>query len=485
MNKNLFMQSLRGVERRSNPVESSGLLRSARNDFIRLCLALLCTFSLSVWINGCSSSAGGGTPSTEIPAPVSHLSISSPDSNGLVRVTGEAGFADGGSTVTLTNSSTTSFHFPIDLLVRNAFAQATASVTANADGSFVASLSAAAGDNIAVSYTKDGAVTEAETAVPENQPPLPSATDGVVYQDVTYNPTTEEAIVVANDGANGFLVFFNITTEASTTVTLDGLSGANRVALDDANQIVVIADGDDPDTIFHYHIGTGNLLEDATGGNQVVDVSASPSGNYAVLAFDNSNPAFSYYDVINDLLPVDGTAINDNQSSQSRAHGVDVSTAGESDLAALVSEAGDGSFFLTTHLVDTALPLFTQLTSTTLTGLGSPGSLDFFGPATEALITDRTNDLVLRVTIATEEITTIAAGDDPRGVAVERGNEKAFVVNSGDRTLSSINLTTNEVTSAEDLGLAPTAVAVDPTGEVDTVIVLNSGDNTLTLFDPE
>lgn len=447
------------------------------------CLAILCTFSSSVWLNNCSSGAGGGTPSTEIPAPVSHLSISSPDSSGLVRVTGEAGFADAGSTVTITNSGPTSFHL-LDLLISRAWAQATVSVIANADGSFEATLSASEGDVISVTYTRDGSETEVADSVPENQPALPTQ-DGLVYQEVTYNPTTGEAIVVANDGTDGFLVFFNLSTEASNTVTLDGLSGANRVAVDDTNQIVVVADGDDPDNVFHYHIPTGNMVETGTDGNQVVDVHVAPRGDYAVIAFDSVTPAFSFYDLVNDLLSVDGTVVDDNQNNQRRAHWVDIASNGQTDEVALVSEADDGTFFLSTHVVDTVLPLFTQQTTTALTDLGSPGGLAFFNLTTEALVTDSANDVVSRVVIESGEATSISVGDDPRGIATERGNEKAFVVNSGDRTLSIIDLTTDTVSSSENLGLAPTAVAVDPTGAIDTVIVLNSGDNTLTLIDPE
>lgn len=435
-------------------------------------------------LENCSSSSGGGTPSTEIPAPVSHLSISSPDSNGLVRVTGAAGFADGGSTVTVTNEGASSSHLIRDLFIRSAWAQASVTVTANADGSFETTLAASAGDRISVDYTKDGSETEAATAVPENQPPLPT-TEGMVYQDVAFNPTTGEAVVIANDGTDGFLVFFNVSTEVSSTVTLDGLSGANRVAVDNRNQIVVITDSDDPDNVYHYHIATGNTLDDSTEGTQANDVAAAPDGNYAVIAFDSATLAIGFYDLANDIISVFGTSTDQNQNSQRRAHWVDVANNGVADLAALVSETEEGSFFLTTHLIDTVLPLFTQETAVTLTGLGLPGGLDFFSSASQALVTDRSNDSVLRVTIATGDIATIAVGDDPRGVAVERGDEKAFVVNSEDRTLSIIDLTTDTVSSSENLGLDPTAVAVDPSGAIDTVVVLNAGDNTLTLVDPE
>lgn len=449
--------------------------------FFRLLFVFFCLTVSGT--SGCSCGAGGETPPAEIPAPVSHLSISSPDSDGLVRVTGEAGFADGGSTVTVTNTSVTSFRFFHDLLIRSAWAQATVTVTVNADGSFEATLAASAGDEITVTHTRNGSATEVVDSVPEDRPPLPTQS-GLAYEDVTYNPTTNEAIVVANDGTDGFLVFFNLSSKTSNTVTLEGLSGANRIDLDNNNQILVIADADDPDNVHHYHIPTGNSPADPTGENQVVDIAVSPGGNYAVIAFANVTPAFAFYDIVNDSVAVDGTAADGSGNNQRRAHWVALSNDGRSDLAALVSEADDGSLFLTTHLVETSLPSFTQQTTTALTGLGSPGGLVFFNQATECLVTDRSNDQVLSVVPATVAITSIDVEDEPRGIAVNSGNTEAYVVNGGERTLSVIDLTDFGVSRRAALGLSPTMVAVDPTGSINTVIILNSGDGTLTLFEP-
>lgn len=447
-----------------------------------LCLGL-CLIFLAVPLSQCSTSAGGETPSAEIPAPVSHLSISSPDSDGLARVTADAGFADGSSEVTITNTTSTSSHFLMDFILRQAWAQATQTVTANADGSFQESIEASAGDEISISYIKDSVQTDVTDSVPENKPPLPQES-GFSYQDVTYNPSTNEALVLANDGTDGFLVFFNLDTQAVSTVTLDELAGANRLDLDVTNQIVVIADETNPNGIFHYHIPTGNILENSTSGNQVVDVALSPSGNYAVIAFEAATPAFAYYDIVNDIVAVDGTATDGNGGNQSLASSVAVASNGTSDVAALVSEATDGSFFLSTHAVDTATPAFTQQTTLALSGLSSPGGLVFFNQATEALVADRGNDLVLSVVTATGILTSIDVEDEPNGIAVNSLGTEAYVVNGGERTLSVIDLSDLSVSRGAALGLTPTMIAVDPSGTIDTVIILNTGDNTLTLFDP-
>lgn len=434
-------------------------------------------------LQACSGLAGGKTPSSEIPAPVSHLSISSPDSSGLVRVTASAGFADGGSTVTVTNTSATSLHVPFDFLIRNAVAQTSVTVTANADGSFEATLAAHADDKITITYAKEGQEIAVADEVPANVPPLP-AEEGLTYRDVTYNPTTNEAIVVANDGTDGFLVFFNLSTQASNTATVAGLSGANRIDLDTTTQIAVIADEDDSNNVTHYHIPTGNTVQDGTGGHQVTDVATSPSGNYAVIAFEASSPSFAYYDIVNDVVAVDGDATDSSQNMQRRAHWAAIDTEGQSEITSIVSEAGDGTYFLSTHLINTSLPSFTQQTATALIDLGSPGGLAFFDEATQALVTDRSNDRVALVIPATGAVTRIEVEDDPRGIAVNSAGTKAYVVNGGERTLSVIDLADLSVQRVAPLGLSPTMVAMDPTGSVETVIVLNTGDNTLTLFEP-
>lgn len=452
---------------------------------LKLTIAVLAVFLVA---SACGSSSGE-SPSAEIPAPVSHLSISSPDSDGLVRVTADAGFADGGSAITISVAAAASEDtsaFPVMILfwIGSAQAQTTSTLTAGTDGSFQTTLAATAGDTISVAYTKDEAPTTVTDSVPENKPALPSVATGVEFEDVVYNPTTGGAIVLANDGTDGFLIFFNLDTQASSTVTLSGISGANRFDLDDTNQILIIADADDANNVFHYHIPTGNTPSDATDGNQVTDIAVAPSGNYGILAFDSASPAIAYYDVVTDDIPVTGTATDGSGNNQAGASVVAVDNNGSNDVAALVSEASGGGFFLSTYMIDSATPALTQQTSTTLTGLGSVGGFAFFNQAAEALVTDSTNDHVLSVVVATGTLTAIDTEGDPVGVAVNSADSQAYVVNRGERTLSVIDLSDFSVSRGDVLGLAPTAIAVDPTGSSNTVIVLNSGDKTLTLFTP-
>lgn len=442
-------------------------------------------YFFSLFISGilfvhCASKGGGDTPPTEILAPVSHLSISSPNSDGLVRVTAEAGFTDGGATVTITNNNAVSYHFFMNLFLREAFAHQTHVVTANNDGSFQESIEASRGDRISITYTKDARETQVNEDVPENKPQLPQAT--VSYQDLVYNPTTGGAILVANDGIDGYLFFYNINTQAITQATLAGRSGINRIDLDNTNQILVIVDSNDSNNILHYHIQSGNTLDDTTDGNQVVDVASSE--NFAVIGFETPTPAIGFYDLINDVVSATGNALDPNGNNQSTSHWVDMDNNGTTDVVALVSEASDGSFYLTTHTLDSSVPSFSQQTTTSLTGLSSPGGMVFFNRATEAFVTDRTNDRVFRFTQATSTLATINTEEDPRDVGVNSQNTEAYVVNAETRTLSAINLADSTVERVATLGLSPTRLATDPTGTTDIVLVLNTGDNTLSLYDP-
>lgn len=95
------------------------------------------------------------------PQPVLGLiSVSGPDKNGQVTVTGKAGAVEGGDTVTITDTRT----------------GARVSVTASADGSFVAKLAAGPSDKLSIKVTDEAGnvTTSPKTIDVSNLPPDPS-----------------------------------------------------------------------------------------------------------------------------------------------------------------------------------------------------------------------------------------------------------------------------------------------------------------------
>ena len=116
-----------------------------KNFLTKFLIVLTLCFSVSQIHCGSSSSSTSGTDQVSIPAPVTHLSISTPDASGLVRVTAEAGFADSSSLVILTVNPATSSSLLQKLFFDVAYASSlAATVTTDDTGAFQNTLAATA-----------------------------------------------------------------------------------------------------------------------------------------------------------------------------------------------------------------------------------------------------------------------------------------------------------------------------------------------------
>ncbi|MBI2339857.1 MAG: hypothetical protein HYU99_05780 [Deltaproteobacteria bacterium] len=422
-------------------------------------------------------SGGGESPSTEIPAPVSHLSASSPDSDGLIRVTAEAGFTDGGTTVTITNPSAVT-NLWLDWLIPSAHAHATHTITSNADGSFQEEIEGAVGDRLEVTYTVDGAGASADVTVPANTPSLPATSN---IQDVGIDPNTGTALVVANDGVDGFIHLIDLSDMSyESTIDLPGASGASRIATDPTTGDSIILDTENV-TAIHITLSGGGSVVSTTGIIDSSDLSAGPSGDYVLIAHTDPTPALSFFDLASDSATAIGDSATEGGTAQESALFVASDFDGTDDMAGVVSLMPDSSFLLTTHIIDEIVPSITQDGAFPL-DITSPGGIFVFSIGAEAFVTDSSTDLALRISLTDGSAVSIDVGDDPRGVAVNETGLTAYVVNNAGRTVSVISLTDDTVTSTEEVGLSPTEIAIGDVGGTATVIVINTGDETATIF---
>lgn len=437
-------------------------------------LFLMGLLALSPLVSHCGSAAtSGGTPPVDIPTPVSRLSISSPDQNGIITVTGEAGFADGGTSITVTNTSTNSASL-LDFLMARAWAQSLQTVTANQDGSFRTSLEASAGDEISISYTLNGAETISTTSVPSNQPLITTAVD---LQDLAIDRNNNQALIVGNDQTDGFVFVINLSTnQVTNTFTLTGASGASRISMDDQNGIAIVID---PTNNNAWTILTESGTSNSTAISSSFDVGALANGNQAVISHPDAN-VLSLFD-LNSRSAVDlVSATGDGGETSSAAFYVATATANNSDFAAVITSMSDGENHIILYEVSG-----NSLSQTRATDLGRTincSGFVLFNAATEILVTDRDNDQVLRVNLTTDTVTPITVGASPRGIAINASDNKAYVVNGNDRTVSIIDLSNNSVSvAAQGLGLTPTESVVNSTTNA-MPIVMNTGDGSLTIY---
>lgn len=429
---------------------------------------------------GSASSGSGSTPTVDIPSPVSHLSISSPDGNGISRVSGAPGFADAGTTVAVSRTST-SF---LTRLLPTAWAQSTATATANADGSFTTTISSAViGDSVTVSCTRSGAATSQSSNVPQGQPALSNT---ATLLDVSVDGLLEQAGVVSNDGVDGFASLIDMAAlTVLGEITIDGASGLSRVSVDTTTGYYYALDTTN-NRLYEINPDTG-ATDSATVVNPA-DIAAGESGNFAIISHSSGSAPVSYYSVATNSSSAAQALTASTGATHVRSPFVDTQWGGFIDEFAIVSEMSDGNYYAFLYTAADQLTLtqsFEAQLFGTITAVTNPGGVALFNEAQEILVTDRATDRVIRVNFIEGLMTTITVGDDPRGVTVDDENGLAYVTNAGDHTVSIITLSDNAVATTVDVGITPIAVDVDSTSSLQEAAVINAGDATVTIIVPE
>lgn len=436
----------------------------------QLILILCLHIMIASGFTGCGGAASGGTDLVDIPTPVSHLSISSPDAEGEVRITAPVGFADAGSTVSISTSAASS-----SLTTRTSFSAhfATVTGTVNSDGSFQLEVAGDIGDTCTITYTDDGSETSGESTVPANQPPLPLALN---FFDVDIDPVEDTAWVVGNDGTDGYIYIIDLTDGSiDNEIILTGASGANKIAIDRRTGGASAIDSDS-DAIYDIHADLTNYDEVAVSNPD--DVVAGEGGNFYMIA-QTGDTNFSYYSVaMNMATGYTGVAADGATHVAGLFADADY---GATDIFGMVNELSDGSFYVFTFAVTDALAI-SQSAAVEITGIDTPAGFALFNDGTEALVSDLANDLVLRLDLTTGDITTISVGDAPLGIVINDAEDTAYVVASGDDELELIDLASNTVTDTETTGFTPTALAIGSTSNP-VVTVINVDDNTANIFE--
>lgn len=442
-------------------------MKTWKNVSLKICVAVAL-----VGLPACGSSgASGGDDPLNIPAPVSHLSISSPNSAGDIRFTTKDGFADAGTTVTVTTTTATS---SLSLTTDGDPLYATASATADANGRCQIELEGTIGDTVTIEYTLDGVASETTSTVPDDVSPLPLTP---TLLDVSIDPTLDLAMVLAGDGSDGTIYVGQLSDGTITQVVdLPGADGIAKIATDPRTGAFYAIDTVN-DVL--WEIDANSFAAEAVAVSNLADIAAGQSGNFEILSHSTGAFGSSYYNPrTNTQTTVLITVASGAAHVQSPLVATDI-TAGGIDVYGLVSEMADGKFYLARYQVpDVTTITQSPANAVELTGVSNPGGLFVFSDGAEALVTDGDDDTVYRVNLTTGTITAITVGDDPRGVVVDNEGVFAYVANSGDDTVMAIRLSDNTVVSEERSGLTPTEVATDT-----IMVVVNTGDQTAALFE--
>lgn len=448
---------------------------------IRSLLILTLAFCLAV-TNGCGGGTGaegsgsGSTPAADIPSPVSHLSISSPDANGVSRVSGAPGFADAGTAVSLTRAASSTSSLSRFLRAEDS------AVTANADGSFTTTISAAIGDSVTVDCTLNGSAARKTSDVPQGQPAL---TNTAILSDVSVDGLLSQAGVVSNDGVDGYASLIDMSALTVVgEIVIEGASGLSRVSVDTQTGVYYALDTEN-DTLFEIDPETGDT--DSAEVLNPADIAAGESGNFAIVSHDGGSSPASYYSVATNSSTAADALTASTGATHVSSPFVDTQWGGLVDEFAVVSEMSDGNYYVFLYAAADSLSLtqsFEVQLFGSITAVTSPGGIALFNAATEVLVTDRATDRLIRIDFFAGTIASVTVGDDPRGVTVDDTNGIAYVTNAGDHTVSVVTLSDNAVAAQVEVGITPVAIDVDSTSSLSEAAVINAGDATATIIVP-
>ncbi|MBI4411610.1 MAG: hypothetical protein HY541_03905 [Deltaproteobacteria bacterium] len=416
-----------------------------------------------------SCSGGNATPPASIPAPVSGLiSISSPDTEGFVRITGGAGSVENNAEVQVNNLTISS----------------SVSANADADGSFETEIAASIGDSLEILQTVDGSTSTASAEeVPGNAPLVEEIpVDTAVLSDL------DEGIVGTTDGTDSFLYIFDLVSfELSGTVTVEDF---NLTALDYDTES---REG----YLIDYTNSRAAVLTEAgelKGGSTLsitkpTAVAAMEEEYLAIVGQESSGVSVTVIDNSNSTPTTSVTALlphPEGTAGHRRTFALSFDETASEGIVALagLSIFSNNDTVLSYVLYDINAESLSLSFQVNL-GNGEFGDVILFSDGEEALVSDRDNDTVIRFSgteFATQE--TIVVGDHPAGMAVEESTGIAFVANEDANSITLIDLTDNSVsgtqTTDDGVGLSPVALSVDDDPSV--VVIANEASRSITLL---
>lgn len=434
---------------------------------------------LAIFLEACGSSSGA--PPLSIPAPATaNITISSPDAQGLVTVTGAAVEARANFIIQATNTTASSALLEelINLLISEALAQVAVAcgdhcvqTTAAADGSFSLQIEADRDDVLSIVLMDPDTNTESdpiEESVPDNVPalrmvPRALAIDQANNQAFVVGVLADTGMVTVVDLQNNTVASsFELSTNDPQDIAFDSID--NELLIPDlSGNIVLIVSLDNTDVANQRGIDVQSpesIAIDALGGLAIVGTQSPGSG---VVLID---------------LAVEGIfagAAIENIADPTARYQESPAVDAFNNRGVIISNFDDGSAQVTAK--DLNPPAFTNREAFVESEFSGVALLN----ANAALVVDEVNNRVLFADLTgATAATAVTVGNAPEAVAVDQAQARAFVVNSGDNTVSTIDLTAQSVTATQDTGLSPEDVAYN-TG-LNALVILNAGDNTLTIL---
>lgn len=418
-----------------------------------------------------SCHGGSATPPASIPAPVSGLiSISSPNAEGLVRITGTPGAVEDNAEIEVNNRTTGN----------------SASTEAESDGSFEAEIAASIGDSLEILQTVDGETSNASTQdVPANAPVVEETpVDAIVLSN------RDKGLVGTTDGANSFLYLFDLSTFEMVSI-LATIENFNLTAIDydnssTAGYLIDYTNSQAAVLTAEGELKGGNVLSItkplavAVIGGETLALVGQESSGISLTVIDSSGST-----------PTTGlTALLPHPEGSANHRGTFALSFDETVSLGVVALAGLSKFsnndtVLSYALYDVNAENLTLSFQVNL-GIGEFSDVALFSDGEEALVTDPDNDTIIRFSgteFGTRE--TISVGDHPTAVTVEEATGFAFAANVDANSITVVDLQDNSVfntlTTDDGVGSGPIALSVDDDPLV--LIIANEASRSISLIE--
>ncbi len=447
-------------------------------------LVLLTSFFIIASMVHC----GGGSPGPNIPAPVGELmSISSPDLEGLVKVTGMNGAVFPQATVVVTNKSKHEGDSLIKDLnkagdLRQESITTQAATVADINGSFEVYVRADIKEEVAVVQILEGEQSdETELIVPDNTLSLRSS-----LSHLSVNPYDNLAVMIGNDDQNGLVYMLKYSpviplySHQEPTIKLDQSNQLSKVAVHPFKSIA-LAISEKDNLLIYFSLNEGASSE-SFSVNSPLSITIQPDVELAALGLQGKS-SIQLYDTLNHSLSCEVTinnSLGDSEHVQTKF--VDIQLDNQENIKFVAaSEFDDGSVILSKisfSSCENPIAGMTQVLLPQGIELSGMASFDF---GNKALVSDGNSNRVYLVDLVNLKLIPIIVGETPHEIIIDELYNSAYVANVGDNSVSFIDLLTREVKTKEHIGLMPSTLGLFY--NLEEAAVFSSFDNSVVFID--
>jgi DNA-binding beta-propeller fold protein YncE len=359
-----------------------------------------------------------------------------------------------------------------------------AQTTAAPDGSFKMALIGQVGETLQVTQTVDG----------EKSPPTDLTIKGTVVdlgvpaQGVVVDESTSTADVTGGREEEGLIFALALSSSEplpslpDPLVQISGVPGIGSVAVDPlAGTGLVVSTAQNILAVFSLDPENETVMFNSVFSPLAVDV--LPAQRLAAIGVESGLTSVSVHDSLDGSFECSFLIVNSfGAAGHVRTPFVRIGSGPRGDMQIVaVSEYSDGTWLVSRTSLPTCFDAPVPNGMLLLPPGTVPGGMDILASTDTVLVSDTAGNQLLVVDFVSKQITPQPVGVEPQGVKVDEANGRAFVVNSGEDSITLLDLEDFASLKLVGVGLEPTHLAVD--GNLKRGLLLSEVDGTVIVVD--